>query len=193
MNRALKSLLAFSLIFLVLSAAHGQAPKSDISTVAAAGKMNGDTYTNTYFGINLTAPKAHFTAPSFVDIHSRAARLVEAVYDSPDGAKNYTLGLLANSLENYPKDMSMTDYVHRARRELEKEGLPIQRDEVPVVISGIHFTGVVVLVLERPNFGYYRGIYSSFMNGYAVSFVVQCRSEDRLQQLLSSAVKINPN
>lgn len=193
MNKALKGVMVFSIIFLALSAAHAQAPKSNISTVIAAGKMTGDTYTNAYFGISLTAPKAKFTAPSFVNVSSRIARLVDVTYDSPDGAKNYTLGFLANSLENYPKDMSMADYLHRARRELEKEGLVIKREEVPVVISGIHFTGVVVLVRDKPNSEYYRGIYSSFMKGYIVAFDVQCGSEDRLQQLLASAVKINPN
>lgn len=193
MNRTLKGVLVIAISCLAIPATQGQSPKSDISTVVAAGKVNGDTYTNTYFGLSLTAPKAHFTAPSYVNTASRVASLVQVVYDSPQGAMNYTLTIRANSRENYPKEMTITEYVGRVRREMEKEGLVIQRQEVPVVISSVTFTGVVVKVLERPNFGYYRGIYSSFMNGYAVSFDVQSRTEERLQQILSSSVKIYPN
>jgi hypothetical protein len=178
---------------LAIPATQGQAPKSDISTVVAAGKVNGDTYTNTYFGISLTVPKAHFTSSSQLKTVDRAANLVQVVSDAPQGAENYTVTIRAISREVYPKDITITDYAARIRREMERDGLPIKRDGVPVVISGVHFTGVVVLVLQKPNFGYYRGIYSSFMNGYAVSFDVQCRSEERLQQILSSSVKISSN
>jgi hypothetical protein len=193
MNRSLNVALIIAISCLAIPATKGQAPKSDISALVAAGKVNGETYTNTYFGISITAPKAHFTAPSFVNISGRVARLVDAGYDSPDGTQDYTLGLLANSLENYPRDMTITDYVARVRREMEKEGLSIQREGVSVAISGVHLTGLVVLVLEKPNFGFYRGIYSGFMNGHAVSFVVQCPKEERLQEILSSSVKIYPN
>jgi hypothetical protein len=106
---------------------------------------------------------------------------------------NYTVTIRANSRENYPKEMTLTDYIGKVRREMEKEGLVIEREGVPIVISGVQFTGVVVVVRERPNSGYYRGIYSSFMNGYAVSLDVQSRTEERLQQILSSSVKIDPN
>jgi hypothetical protein len=193
MNRTLKCVLVIAVSCFAIPAPQGQSPKSDISTVVAAGKVNGDTYTNTYFGISLTAPKAHFSAPLYVNTSSRVANLVQVVYDSPQGAMNYAITIRVNSRENYPKDMTLTDYVGRVRREMEKEGLVIQREKVPVVISSVPFSGVVVKVLERPNFGYYRGIYSSFMNGYAVSFDVQSRSEERLQQILSSSVKIHPN
>ena len=50
--------------------------------------------------------------------------MVNVVYDSPDGAKNYTIGILADSLENYPKGMTTTVYVRSVRHELERDGLP---------------------------------------------------------------------
>jgi hypothetical protein len=192
MNKALKRVLGFATVLLVTSATLGQYPTRDISSVVAAGKLNGDVYKNTYFGISLTAPKAHFTAPSLVNVPGRRARLVNIVYDSPQGAMNYTLGLMADSLENYPKGMSTTVYVRSVRHQLEKDGLITYREEFPVVISGIAFTGAVLKVPEKPNFGYYRGLYSSFINGYVVSLEVQAGSEERFQQLLSSAVAINP-
>jgi hypothetical protein len=193
MNRALKSVLVIAISCFAIPVTQGQGPKSDISTVVAAGRVNGDIYTNTYFGLSLAAPKAHFTVPSYVNTASRVANLVEVVYDSPQGARNYKVTIRVNSRENYPKEMTISDYVGRVRREMEKEGLAIQREKVPVVISSVPFIGVVVKVLERPNFGYYRGIYSSFMNGYAFSFDVQSPSEERLQEILASSVKIHPN
>ncbi len=88
---------------LLVGAMQGQGPKSDISSVVAAGKVNNDVYSNAYFGMSLTAPKAKFTAPSLVNIGGRRARLVNIVYNSPQGAMNYTLGLTGESLENFPK------------------------------------------------------------------------------------------
>jgi hypothetical protein len=192
MRKILKRVLAAAITLFTAVATVGQAPNTDISSVAAAGKVNGDRYENTYFGISLTAPKASFTAPSLVIAAGRRARLVNVVYDSPQGAMNYTLGLMADSLESYPKGMSTTVYVRSVRHQLEKDGLITHREEFPVVISGVGFTGAVLKVPEKPNFGHYRGIYSTFINGYVVSLEVQSGSEERIQQLLSSAVKISP-
>jgi hypothetical protein len=192
MNKVLKSVLVVGMTLLVTAATPRPTPKSDISSVVAAGSVNGDIYMNTYFGISLTGPKAHFTTPSSVNVVRQHARLINIVYDSPDGAVNYTLALLADSRDNYPKGMSTTVYVRSARHELERDGLITRREEFPLVISGLPFTGAVLIVQEKPNFGYYRGIYSTFRNGYVVSLEVQARTEEHIQQLLSSAVKINP-
>jgi len=189
----MKSLKVVAIALLASAAIQGQVPKSEISSVVAAAKMNGDVYLNTYFGISLSAPKASFTAPELVNVAGRRARLLNAVYDSPQGAMNYTLGLMADSLENYPKGMSMAVYVRSVRHQLEKDGLITHREEFPVTISGIPFVGAVLKVPEKSTFGYYRGIYSTFLDGYVVSLEVQSGSEERLQQLLSSAVKITPN
>ena len=55
------------------------------------------------------------------------------------------------------------------------------------------FVGAVLKVPEKPNFGYRRGIFATFLNGYVVSLEVQARDESRIQQVLASAVKISPN
>ena len=59
------------------------------------------------------------------------------------------------------------------------------------MISGVPFTGAILKVLEKPNFGYFWGIYSTFLNGYVVSIDVQGRNEDRINRTLSSAVTID--
>ena len=190
MNKVLQNLAIVGLTLFVTAATLGQAAKRDISSVVAAGNLNGDVYKNSYFGVSLTAPSAKFTAPSLVNVEGQRARLVNIVYDSPDGAKNYTIGLLADSLENYPKGMTTTVYVRSVRHQLEKDGLPTEREEFPARISGLAFVGAVMKVPEKPNFGYRRGIYAIFMNGYVVTLEVQARDEERIQQVLSSAVKI---
>ena len=119
--------------------------------------------------------------------------MVNIVYDSPDGAKNYTIGLLADSLDNYPKGMSTTVYVRSVRHQLERDGLITEREEFPTKVSDTAFVGAVLKVPEKPNFGYRRGIYATFLKGYVVSLEVQARDEERIQQVLSSAVKINSN
>jgi hypothetical protein len=89
--------------------------------------------------------------------------------------------------------MSTTAYVRSVRHQLERDGLLTEREEFPVRISGMNFMGAILKVPEKPNFGYRRGIYSIFLNGYVVSLEVQARNEERIQQVLSSAVKIAPS
>src|SRR5256885_4871374 len=108
MNKLPKSFVWLGIAVFLTSATVGQGQERDISSVVAAGKVKSDVYSNAYLGITLTAPLAKFTAPSLVNVAGRRARLVNIVYDSRDGAKNYTIGLLADSLENYPKGISAT-------------------------------------------------------------------------------------
>ena len=182
----------FFLIGILLSAAvlSAQTPKADISTVVASGKMRGDTYENAYFGIMISAPKAKFTTPSLVNAAGHRARLLNLVLDSGDGAKNYTIGLMADSLENYP-NLTPNVYLRSVRHSLERDGLITDRQEFPITISGVSFVGAMLKVPEKPNFGYYRGIYSTFLNGYVVSLEVQARTPEHIQELLSSAIKIS--
>jgi hypothetical protein len=172
--------------------ARGQTTK-DIPAVVAAGSVKDGIYSNPYLGITIAAPGAEFTSPSLVNEAGRRARLLNAVFDSPDGAKNYTIGLMVDSVENYPKTMSTAAYVRSVRHQLERDGLLMEREEFPINISGMAFTGAILKVPEKPNFGYRRGIYSTFLNGYVLSLEIQARDQDRIQQVLTSAVKLVPS
>lgn len=171
----------------VLSA---QTPRPDITTVVASGKVRGDTYENAYLGVVISAPKAKFTASSLVNAAGHSAKLLNLVLDSGDGAKNYTIGLMADSLEDYP-NLTPNVYVRSVRHSLERDGLITDREEFPITISGVPVVGAMLKVPEKPNFGYYRGIYSTFLNGYVVSLEVQARTPEHIQELLSSAIKIS--
>ncbi len=187
LNTALRVIATTVLLSATLAA---QKLGSDISAVVAAGKLDGDVYRNSYLRISLSAPKAKFTVPSLVNAAGKRARLVDVVYDSGDGALNYTIAVLADSLENYPKGMPVGVYVRSVRHQLEKEGLTTAREEFSTVISGVPFTGAFLKVPKTPNSGHFRGIYSTFLNGYIVSIDVQGRNEERINSTLSSVVKI---
>jgi hypothetical protein len=191
MNVNIRGYIFFALALLLCGRAHAQIPAKDISSVVAAGSVKDDVYSNTYLGLTITIPKGQFTAPSLVNVEGRRARLLNVVYDSSEGAKNYTFGLMADSLENYPKNMPLTIYVRSVRHQLEKDGLRTHREEFPLTIAGLQFVGAVLVVFDKENGTYFRGIYATFLDGYVVSLEVQSGSEERLQQLLSSAVKID--
>ena len=195
MNQAMKKLMVVGMALWLSVATQGQAPKSDISSVAAAGNVNGDVYQNSYFGITLSAQKAHWSVRP-ISVETRQGRLIDAVYDlggrerGPE--ENYTLALLVESVENFPTGTPTEVYVRNLRHHMDGDNVKPYREEFPLTVSGIPFTGTVSTVFEKADFGYYRGLYSTVLKGYFVTVVVQCGREERLQKLLSSAVSNSP-
>jgi hypothetical protein len=186
----------FAGLFLSAVATHGQVSKGDFPSVAAAGKVNGDTYQNSYFGITLSAPRAHWEVRGPISVQRRQARLIDAVYDSGEPQRgpeeNYTLALIVESQENFPKGATIEQYVRNLRHRAEEDNVKVYREEIPLTVQGVPFVGVVFRFFERPDFGYYRALYSTIINDYFVSIEVQCGGEERLQKLLSSALEITP-
>jgi hypothetical protein len=191
----MKKLVVIAMALWLPAATLGQAPKSDITLVAAAGKVTADVYQNTYFQLTVSAPKAQWSFPPF-SVETQQAKLLEAVYDQgvPErGPKeNYTLALLADSVANFAKGTPTDVYVRQLRQHMDRDNVKTYRDAFPLTVAGISFSGTVSQVFQRADFGYYRGLYSTVLNGYFVTVVVQCGEEERLQKLLASAVKINP-
>jgi hypothetical protein len=186
----------FAGLFLSAVATQGQASKGDFSSVVAAGKVNGDTYQNSHLGITLSAPKAHWEVRGPISVQKRQGRLIDAVYDSgvPERGpeENYTLALLVESQESLPKGTTIEQYARNVRHRVEDDNVKIHREEFALTVQGVPFVGTVFQFFERPDFGYYRALYSTVLNGYFVTIEVQCGGEERLQKLLSSAVKITP-
>ena len=174
----------------------GQTVKSDFSSMASAGKVNGYSYQNSVLGITLSAPKAHWDVRGPISAVRRQGRLIDAVYDSgvPERGpqENYTLGLLVESQENFSKGTTLEQYARSLRQRVEDEKVKIDRQGIPLTVQDVSFVGNVFRFYEKPNSGYYRGLYSTILNGYFVTIEVQCGGEERLQKLLSSAVKITP-
>jgi len=164
--------------------------------MAAAGKVNVDIYQNSVLGITLSAPKAHWEVRGPISASRRQGRLIDAVYDSgvPERGphENYTLGLLVESQENYPKGTTLDEYVQALRQRVEDENVKIYRERIPLTVQEVPFFGTVFRFYQRSNFGYYRGLYSTILNGYFVTVEVQCGDEERLQKLLLQAIQITP-
>jgi hypothetical protein len=190
-----KLLVFFAGIFPVMTLL-GQAVKGDFSSMAAAGKVNGDIYQNSILGITLSAPKARWEVRGPISAAAKQGRLIDAVYDvgvPQRGPKeNYTLGLLVESQENFPKGTTLDQYVRGLRQRVEDNNVKIHHEASPLTVQGVRFVGTVFLFHERPDFGYYRGLYSTNLNGYLVTIELQCGEEERLQKLLSSTVEITP-
>lgn len=184
------------LVGLFPSLMQGQVVKSDFSSMVAAGKVNGDIYQNSILGITLSAPKAHWDVRGPISAASRQGRLIDADYNSgvPERGphENYTLGLLVESQSIYPKGTTLDQYARTLRQRVEDEKVKFYREGFPLTVQDVPFVGTVFRFYERSDFGYYRGLYATILNGYFVTVEVQCGEEERLQKLLSSAVKITP-
>src|SRR5262249_5426640 len=123
----------------------GQVVKGDFSSMAASGKVNGDSYQNSVLGITLSAPKAHWEVRGPISAASRQGRLIDAVFDSGVPARgpkeNYTLGLLVESQANYPKGTTLDQYVHGLRERVEDENVKIYREGFPLTVHDSAFAG----------------------------------------------------
>lgn len=184
------------LVGLFTSLVQGQAVKSEFASMVAAGKVDGDIYQNSVLGITLSAPKAHWDVRGPISAASRQGRLIDADYNAgvPERGpqENYTLGLLVESQSIYPKGTTLDQYVSTLRQRVEDEKVKIYRERFPLTAQDVPFVGTIFRFYERSDFGYYRGLYSTILNGYFVTVEVQCGEEERLQKLLSAAVKITP-
>lgn len=184
-----KLILALATSIVLTGACAAQTPPKDISSVVAVGKVNANQYENEYFGLTLAADDANWKAPSFVNVEGRRARLVDALSKSHIWEKVYTFSILADLLSNRPLLQSTTQYVRSVRHQMEREGLQTIREEFPIEVSGIRFTGAVLKESDDRGRIHVRGIYSTFLNGYILSLDVTAPTEERLQQLVSSMVK----
>jgi hypothetical protein len=159
----------------------------DISSVYAQGKINGQEYGNDYFGLTLALENAQFTAGAFVSSEGKRARLVDAQANTKKQEEKYEIAVLADLLAQNPLIHSPEQYVRAVRHGLEKEGLVAVSEESPTEISGVHF---VVATMRANNEGhaYYRGLYTTFLNGYILSLDVTATSPERLAKIVQSMV-----
>jgi hypothetical protein len=165
-----------------------QTATKDISSVIAAGKFISNRYQNDYLGLVFIAEGGHVKAGSVTNVAGKRARLVEALSDSGEPDSSYSFSILVDSLANYPQMKSSAQYVRSVRHSLEKEGLQTIREEFPIEISGMPFTGAIMEVPGR-QVPYFRGLYSTFTGGYVVSFDLTAQKKDVIEKLASSLVQ----
>lgn len=160
-----------------------------ITAVADAGSVTRFGYTNSYFKVSILAPSATVKLNPMVNAPGSRARLVQVLSNEKTREGTYTFAVLADSLANYhPPVESTTQYVRSVRHKLEKEGLSTVKEEFPITIAGHQFTGAI-LQEQEPNGGkHFRGMYSTFRNGYVLSFDAEAVSENKLNDMLAQMV-----
>jgi hypothetical protein len=157
-----------------------------ISSVAASGRVESDTYRNQYFGVSFVALGAKVTLPSVVDDHANSARLVDAVARSQNHDDRYSVSILVESLSNYPNLKSLDDYVEQVSAQFKREGTERARDDFPYTISGIVFVGAVFKIHDGSDASHFRAIFSTVMKGYLLSLDVTAAKEQQALTIASS-------
>jgi hypothetical protein len=192
-TNVLNYLTAALCLFLSSAVADAQtpAPNSDVKSVVAAGRVNDNVYHNDYFGLTLTAQFGEIGASPFINNEAQRARLVDASSKIKSvGLFRYNVGVLIDARAKNPSISSPEQYVRAVRHQFEKEGLVTVQEEFPVELSGVKFVGAVM----RAKLGeqtYHRGMYTTFLNGYILSFDVKADKAERLQELLVNMVKFD--
>jgi hypothetical protein len=164
----------------------------DIKSVVAAGKVVANQYSNEYFGLSVTADNGEIQAPVFVNAEAQRARLMDASALLKVHPFRYSMGVLVDSCAKNPLIHSLEQYVRAVSHQLTKESVetlePI-REEFPIDISGVRFVGTVMKVSIRGQV-YYRGVYATFLNGYIFGLDVKADDTERLQELLTSMIRL---
>ncbi len=182
-------LLCVVLVFCVAAVGEpGPPPPPDISAVVAAGKVSGDKYKNLFFRLTINAPQAKFEIAPLVNTSEKRARLVQILADSAKFDERYTFGVLADTLSMYPQLQSATHYVRSVRHQLEKEGLTTVHEEFPVLVSGVPFTAATMEGQTTEGRKHFRGLFTTFLLRYILSFDVEGPSERRLNDLVPTLV-----
>jgi hypothetical protein len=190
---AMKTMLVvFVVSTALITSLDAQTKKSfDISAVASAGSVAANKYTNSALKLTVDAPNATLKLNPLVNAQAGRARLVQILSNQSAFEDTYTLAVLADTLSNYPQLQSPAHYVRSVRHQLEKEGLSTVREEFPITIGGMQFTGAILQQQVPNGRNYYRGMYATFRNGAILSFDAEAASEEKLNALVKRLVKFS--
>jgi hypothetical protein len=191
----MRRLLAFC-VFVLLTASTGlvaqQKPVEDIAAVYAEGKTTGTTYKNAYFGLTLDVAPGEFTKGGFLSSEGKRARLIDAHNHAGNQDDRFEIAVLADLQAANPRVLSPDIYVRSVRHSFEREGAVTEFAEKPVTISGVQFTCAVVRQKAEGEVTHYTGIYSTFLNGYIFSIQASAGTPEKVEALVSRAVKLEP-
>ena len=157
-----------------------------ISVIAGDGVVTGDRYTNSFFKLTINTSDATLQLNPQVNTSGDRGRLLQALSKTANREETYTFAVLADCLSHYPQLDSLSQYVQAVRHNLEKERLSTVREEFPISIGGKPFVGAILEVRESSERKHYRGLYSTFLNGYILSLDLEAASETKLNDLVSA-------
>lgn len=181
--------LAVLLLSLILFSSAQTQKFVGISEVSAAGTLKDDKYTNAFLEFSVKASNSTQTLNPSVQTSAQRARLVQIEAKPTTWENTYTFAVIADLLAVNPLTKKPSDYIQALRRSLEHQGFPTVREEFPIKISGLDFTGAVFQEQVPNGRKYYRGIYTTFRKGYILTFDVEAPSEEKLNELVTTAVK----
>jgi hypothetical protein len=188
MNRALVTVVLVAASITNVAAQNKKTP--DISMVASAGAVTGGKYTNSFFRLTVAAPNATLEMNPLVNKEGGRARLVQVLAKQMPFDHTYAFAVLADTLAKYPQLQSPAHYVRSVRHQLEREGLATVREEFPITISGVGFTGAILEEHVPEGRKYYRGMYSAFRDGFILSFDAEAASPEKLNELVTRVVSL---
>ena len=188
MNRALVTVVLIAATITDVAAQSKKAP--DISTVASAGGVADGKYMNSFFRLTVAAPSATLELNPLVNKEGGRARLLQVRAKRTTFDNTYTFAVLADTLAKYPQLQSPAHYVRSVRHQLEREGLPTVREEFPITISGVEFTGAILEEHVPEGGKYYRGMYSAFRDGFILSFDAEAESPEKVNELVVRVVNL---
>jgi hypothetical protein len=166
----------------------------DIVSVLAASKIDGDTYTNRYFGVSFTAPGAQLSANPVADPGGDVVRLVDAFAPSQNRSQMFSIGLVAARLAGAPQLKSQSAYIDALVAKLGARGDTQTHGDFPFIISGVQFMGAILKEPEGPKASAYhfRGLFVTPRNGYLLLIDITAATEQQILKLAGS-VQLKPD
>lgn len=164
---------------------------TDITVVAASGKIAENQYNNDFFDLVVHAPDATLQLNPVINKNAQRARLVQILAKSRNWEEVYTFAVLADAINNYPGMATPDRYVRSVRHKLEQEGMPTVQEESAIVISGIAFSGAIVQEHVSSGRKYYRGLFAAFRNGYILSFDLEAASPEKVKETVTRLVQFS--
>jgi hypothetical protein len=189
MRKTLSSVMG---LLTLLAAGIAQGGKTaDVAAVAQAGSASGGRYTNSYFHLTVEASGGTLQLNPLVNAEGRRARLLQVLQSANNSDDKFTLGVTADSLQNFPATLSPAQYVRSVRHQFERSGMKTVHDEFPMEIGGITLTGAILEVQDAGSMKHYRGMFSTLRNGYVLSFDVEAASAAKVTDVMERVVKFS--
>jgi hypothetical protein len=182
--------MLFFLTICVVATLYAQTRRGPgISEVTSSSSVNGNSYSNSFFGLSVETLEATFTLNPTVFAQADIARLVQINSKNNNWVDTFTFAVVADSLARHPQLQSPAQYVRSVLQQRVKKHQPVVKEEFPITISGLQFTGTILEEHLENGRKYYHGLYVTFRRGYILSFDAEASSPDKLNALVQRSVK----
>lgn len=170
-------LLCPAVCLILVSLLAAQSTKTaDIKTVTNAGRITGEQYENSYFGVTVRVPQPNEHLALNALVAENRAILLEAVHSQGDMAQRHNFVIVAHSA-NIPGLTSTTQFVRSVRHQLEREGFETVKAELPVMIAGHEF---IQSDLRMKDNSHWKSILVTPIKGYMFGFWMEAANKEQL-------------